>query len=101
MFSRKKPPFSWIRFHSDKASAYELVAIAESLVENLFFSKVFFFFNVYFGEGKRAHMSGGGAEREGDREPEAGSARPAQHLTRGSNPPTLRSGPELKSHSTD
>ena len=44
-------------------------------------------------------MSGGGAEREGDTESEAapGSELSAQSPTWGSNPRTMRSGPEPKS----
>ena len=61
----------------------------------------FFFLNVYFiseGERERARQSTsrGGAEREGDTESEAGSRLSAQSPTRGSNPHTVRSWPELK-----
>ena len=45
----------------------------------------FFFFNAYFiFEGKRANMSGGGAEREGDRECQADSTLSVQSPTWGS-----------------
>ena len=57
-----------------------------------------YFLNVYLfeREGQRTHTSGGRAEREGDRESEAGSRLQAEPNT-GSNPQTMRSGPEPKS----
>ena len=48
-------------------------------------------------ERQRQSMSRGGTEREGDKESEAGCELSAQSLMRGSNPQTVRSGPELKS----
>ena len=42
-------------------------------------------------------MSRGGAEREGDRESQAGRALTAVSPMRGSNSRTVRAGPELKS----
>ena len=54
-------------------------------------------FFIYFWDRERQSMNGGGAEREGDTESETGSEPSAQSPTRGSNPRTARSGPELKS----
>ena len=48
-------------------------------------------------ERERERMSRGGAEREGDRGSEAGSALSPQSPTRGSNSQTTRSWPEPKS----
>ena len=57
------------------------------------------FFNVYFflREFYLFWMRGGGAEREEDRESEAGSALSAQSPMRGLNSQTTGSWPELKS----
>ena len=46
---------------------------------------------IYFRESERETASGGGAEREGERESTAGSERSAQSPTWGSNPRTVRS----------
>ena len=43
------------------------------------------------------HVSWGGAEREGERESQAGSAPPAQNPTQGLIPQTVRSQLQLKS----
>ena len=52
-----------------------------------------YFFNVYLflRERERAHESRGGAEREGDRRSEAGSALTAESPMCGSNSRTMRS----------
>ena len=52
-----------------------------------------FYFNVYsfLRDGERQSISGGGAERDGDIESEAGSKLSAQSPTQGSNPRTARS----------
>ena len=53
---------------------------------------------IYFWERETQSVSRGGAETEGDTESEAapGSELSAQSPTRGSNPQTVRSWPELK-----
>ena len=43
------------------------------------------------------HVSGGGAEREGDRRTEVGSVLTAESPMQGLNSGTVRSGPEPKS----
>ena len=52
---------------------------------------------IYFWDRERQSMNGGGSEREGDTEAEAGSELSAQNLTRGSNSQTMRSWPEPNS----
>ena len=51
----------------------------------LFIFKFFFSTFIYFGDRERQSMNGGGAEREGDRESQAGSALPAHSPMWGSN----------------
>ena len=65
----------------------------KSHTKKIFFLSLFFYFER---EREREHKQGG-AEREGEREYQVGSALSAQSLMGGSSPQTVRSLPELKS----